>query len=307
MIDTQSRITFAWWNTGLTPPRSQRSSHETTELAAIVVHLLVEVLGIDCIALGEISSLDVQLFARECESKRMMWNAADEDPEDIGFGLALLYDAEVLRVVWKQNKIVADGSRSYKLARHYVLGVGGMKTPLHLLVSHWPSRVWRDRDNLAVRDLLGIRLRDAVAEIHNKHGENAHVILTGDYNDEPFDCSLSEMLRSSRDRRLVTKRPSMFYNPFWRKLGELLPHVPGHLRRSCAGTCFDKRGQNTQWRTFDQMMFSKSFLGYSDWELDERLTQVVDFEGFGEHSESLAKTFDHRPIVCGIQKRPEGE
>jgi hypothetical protein len=50
-----------------------------------------------------------------------------------------------------------------------------------------------------------------------------YIIIPGDFNDEPFDNSLSKKLMASRDRILVGKDNRYFYNPYWRHLGEEHP------------------------------------------------------------------------------------
>ena len=305
MVNVPERLVFAWWNTGLCPPRSLHASQEITRLAAVVVATLVDLLGIDCLALGEVSRADVEFFAEECVSDTLRSHAEDTSGGSPGFGLGLLHDGERIRIAGDRDIIVRHSTRKYKLARKYALEVTNMNSPLYLFVSHWPSRRSLERND-PVRSKLGDRLRDAVEKVFDWSGLDALVILVGDYNDEPFDLSLSESLLASRDRRLVQRRPSLFYNPFWRKLGELHPHVPGRPHIGCSGTVFHRSGIGTQWRTFDQMMFSKAFLDSGEWELNEHLTQIIDFQLFGELSKQLTQTFDHFPVVCGIERYAEG-
>ena len=67
---------------------------------------------------------------------------------------------------------------------------------------------------------------------------------------------------------------------------------------------FHKSGLETRWRTFDQIMFSSAFLGGSEWELDERQTQILQIPSFEEGFSLPRNIFDHNPVVSVIHKEP---
>jgi Endonuclease/Exonuclease/phosphatase family len=148
-------------------------------------------------------------------------------------------------------------------------------TPIHIFISHWPSRLWCEQ-NGADRHLLGIRLRDAVDEIYQNYNNIPNIILLGDYNDEPFDQSISIQLRATRDRILAAKKKDLLYNPFWRKLGTSQPYQSGDLVDHHAGSYYYRKNGISRWSTFDQIIFSSAFLGKTEWHLDEMLTDIID-------------------------------
>jgi hypothetical protein len=53
-----------------------------------------------------------------------------------------------------------------------------------------------------------------------------HVIILGDFNDEPFDAPLSNHLMATRDRALAGKS-HLLYNPLLAIVGLLQPLSPG--------------------------------------------------------------------------------
>lgn len=142
-------------------------------------------------------------------------------------------------------------------------------------------------------------------ELKDKYSSSPQIIIAGDFNDEPFDKSLSSHLLASRDRALVMKDDSFFYNPFWRHLGETSPYIPGTRSASVAGTCFYSSGQETKWNTFDQIIVSSSFLRDDRWYLNEKCTGIFRNPSFIELVRSGSSIFDHFPVVGIIQRRLE--
>lgn len=70
--------------------------------------------------------------------------------------------------------------------------------------------------------------------------------------------------------------PSYFYNPFWRLLGESDPYRPSVACDSICGTYLQKHGgEETRWRTFDQIILSSALLSADEWQLDEQDTKIV--------------------------------
>ncbi|HEX7893376.1 MAG TPA: hypothetical protein VF447_04230 [Terriglobales bacterium] len=171
--------------------------------------------------------------------------------------------------------------------------------PLHVFISHWSSRL-NVQQFQPERHVLGVRLRDAVNAILEKESR-AKIVLLGDYNDEPFDAPIAEHLMATRDRRLATRRKHLLYNPFWRHMTSCDEGVEPTV--SDRGSYFHKAGSVTQWRTFDQMMFSSAFLGSSNWHLNEVNTRVLDVPSFADLVASGDMRFDHLPIIGQIEKK----
>lgn len=144
--------------------------------------------------------------------------------------------------------------------------------------------------------MLGNLLRDSINDALDE-APDVPLVLLGDFNDEPFDPVMDNALLSSRDRKLVSRTPHLLYNPFWRHMS-CYEHANEEQQFSDRGTYFHADGQVTQWRTFDQMMFSASLLnGNSGWLLDEHATRVVDVPHLAKLLEKKSSVFDHLPIA----------
>ena len=149
-----------------------------------------------------------------------------------------------------------------------------------------------------IGDARGIRRREVAtilrAAIDISRNDTDHVLVLGDFNDEPFDQSVSEMLRTSRDAALVLQRRNLLYNPSWRFMHD--SRADENLR-SFVGTAH-KRELDTHWRAFDQVLMSGGWL---------QPTSALQFAGLcevilpaallGEDQRTL-RGFDHLPIAA---------
>ena len=298
------RISLAWWNTSLSTSGKPRATEQEKAFAVQVVRFLTEALGVDCLALGEVTAADLGGLLLGSGLRDYAFHDGTLRFGRLQFDTGLIYRRTKLRVLHSLSIVTKRGNHSLKVANRVDLLAPDSRSPLHLFVSHWPSRLWCE-ENGADRHLLGVRLRDAVEEVSGLYERQPSTILMGDYNDEPFDSSLSGQLLAARDRKLVRKNPQLLYNPFWRHLGERDPHIPGEPEKSACGTYYYRSGLTTRWHTFDQIMFSSAFLGSSEWELDERGTQIVRIPFPNGGVSSSRNIFDHYPVASVIYRETQ--
>lgn len=294
-------MSFGWWNTSLSPLGNHRSATEQRDVAQTVILYLTNYLNVDCLGLGEVTAEDIDDLMTRRDFTNYEFYDGTQKSGRLKFDTGVLYRKGKLQLIDSKSLTSTRGSRSLKIANRLDFLVPEAKEPFHVFVSHWPSRLWCEKNN-ADRQFLGIRLRDAIEELHQLNGGPPHAILLGDFNDEPFDTSLSEQLLATRDRRLVRKNPRLLYNPFWRCLGEPIPHIPGTKCLSYSGTCFHAKGTDTKWRTFDQIIFSSVFLGGSEWQLNENYTKILQFPPFDEFFSKKNVIFDHFPVISVIER-----
>jgi len=294
------QLTIAWWNTALSPSkRRDRASPEEKLVACEVVRMLTEELGVDLILLAEVSEADID--AIESAGVTVGYRTVRAmNPAGRGyFDVCVLHKANALEVSDPTDILLEIDARTSRIAQRFDVVVASASQPLHVFASHWPSPATIGKFD-PDRWRLGDRLRSPVDDIL-KADANANVILVGDYNDEPFDYSVSLYLRASRDAEFVVDRPTLLYNPFWRHLSSFDHGAPEPL--TDRGTYLHQGGTVTRWRTFDHMMFSSSFLRSSGgWTLDEHRTRVLDFPGFTELVVNRTHVFDHLPILGRIYR-----
>lgn len=293
---------FAWWNTGLSPNTAKgRATPEEASTAADMLVILGQ-LGMHFIALGEFAPNDIAAI-----KSRVNANLDDYvflDTAHVAgrsnFDTCIAYRADTVEIVSQLDLVLKSGGRTIRIGQYFVIVVTDEPKPFHILVSHWPSRLSLHED-APMRIELGIRLRDKVNEIL-EIDRDARIVLLGDYNDEPFDQSISASLQATRDRHFVLKRPHLLYNPFWRHLSSY-EQLEGEEKYSDPGTYFHLNGEVTRWRTFDHMMFSSSLLaGDTGWRLNERETRVVNIQPYTEIVQARKHVFDHLPIMSRISR-----
>lgn len=293
-------VSLVWWNTGLSPTRKKdRSSPEEQRTAATIVRTLTTIAPVDFIGLCEVSPNDIDWIQESCQAAGYQVHRATDSAGRSAFDMCVLYRREKIAVLETRNVLSSKGERVTRVGHHLTLAVRDEEEPFHVFLSHWPSRMHLPQHDPA-RELLGTRLRDAIDEILGPNPA-AKIILLGDYNDEPFDTSIADNIMATRDRALAVRRKHLFYNPFWRHLSSFEDSTTDMVTDS--GSYFHKAGHSTQWRTFDQMMFSSSFLGLDAWHLVERNTRVLDLPDYTSLVRAANTCFDHLPIVGHIHKR----
>jgi len=294
-----ARLAIAWWNTSLSHPRQDKASEEDMSIAAGVVRLLLEIARVDCLALGEVTADDLDTLRTRSGSSPafgVVCGRAGQDGRSQDTGI--IYRKSRLEAIAGEEELLFTGfaDQRYKVALRTAFIVDGQRELLHLFVSHWPSRLWCHQ-GASVRHSFGKQLADKLDDVRKRFGKDAKIVLAGDFNDEPFDAPLAEQLCATRDRWLATKKDSLLYNPFWRHLGEAHPRVPGKDASNEAGTYYYKGGAVTRWHTFDQIMFSSSFLKGTGWQLNEEATRVLRTPDLAALIVNRETIFDHLPVL----------
>lgn len=304
---TKKLITLAWWNTGLSPCGKPRQEPSNFTIAQQVIDHLLDDLKVDFCALGEISSTDINSIREYCNAREYSIHSGVESIGRSSFSTCFLVNKKRFAFQLNEAIIVSIENSNYRLAQKATLLSLDEESLFHLFISHWPSRL-NCAAGAPLRATLGGRLRDQVNKILEAN-QSENVILIGDYNDEPFDASLSDHLRATRDRDLIKKKLSLLYNPFWRHFCH--PNISSQTPESTVkleswGTYHHKGGSLFQWRTFDQMMFSSSFLISGLWRLNEAMTGIVNLNTYTSLVAEHKTNYDHLPIIATLERNING-
>jgi hypothetical protein len=299
--DPAMQISFAWWNTSLSPPnKPNRASKQQKDKALEIIEYLTQDKAIDCLALGEVTSDELIDVKKKLNLYEYELFDGTQKEGKLRFDTGVLFRKEVFCLINYKYIICTSGRNNSKAANRLDLMILHDKAILNLFVSHWPSR--RYEGTQQIRNSLGQRLKEEIDNLNEECGGFVNAILMGDFNDEPFDRSLSEHLLTTRDREFVCKFPTFLYNPFWRHLGESIPYFRGKSNKSYAGSCYYTGGRDTYWRTFDQIIFSSAFLKEGDWQLNEKYTKIIDIEPYCGSVSSNKNIFDHFPVISVIER-----
>lgn len=295
------QISLMWWNTSLSPAAKRDRSGPTERKAAYdLVQYFTHRLGFDVVALGEVSSSDIEQIQERCGKDYSVFDGQVRAGKT-AFDTCVLYRSDRLHLIDQGTIANLDGGTTLKVGQWLRFLLPDLVTTLHVFVSHWPSRMWC-HENHADRSRLGVLLRQAVVEALGQE-KSGHVILLGDFNDEPFSESLEQQLYASRDRNLAARKGHLLYNPFWRHLGTATLHAPDSISNDTHGGsyCYHS-GRVTRWHTFDQIIFSSAFLGNSAWHLVEDATKVLDVPPYTQLVKDRNSQFDHMPVMTIIEK-----
>ena len=189
------------------------------QLASIIVQLN-QGNGPDILGVCEIENATVmQLLANAIARPGRNYAVIHHDMSDNrGIDVAFIYDAnlytpdpnnpwfsyEVLkrsatRDIFQVNLDTAQGNR------------------LILIGNHWPSRLGASEYRVVAAETLSYWLK----RINEIVGGEPSVLVMGDFNDEPFDRSLTEFALSARTTRCVLNgRNPYLYNLMWSLMGQ---------------------------------------------------------------------------------------
>ncbi len=299
-ILTTERLVFGWWNTSLSPIGKSRDDDEQKQTARQIVKTLINDIGVDCLALGEVTLADLDYLKAGCDTSTLSIYDGTLKEGRLQFDTGAIYNRSRLAVNGQKSLVISHGRRNFKVANQIAFATP-TTSPLNVFISHWPSR-GSTEENIVARKSLATYLRRHVTEIENQ-SPNASIILLGDFNDEPFDESLAGHLLATRDRRLASTSKGFLYNPFWRLLGESEPHTLAKPGKGAGGSYFHSRGMDTRWRTFDQILFSAAFWGDGEWHLNERDTLILNPQSLVDLVEDDKVIFDHLPVLSVIERK----
>lgn len=292
---------FTWWNTSLAPSAKTRANANQRNVVYDIINFMINTLNIDFIALGEVSEIDITNIKLNCNLNNHMVVSGIDKAGRSSFDTCYIYNSKKIEFIGYMNSVIKKNRKTYRLAQKVDIKVVSTDTLMHLFISHWPSRLHYPKDD-PERHQWGIRLRMIIDEISSLYDNNPYIICMGDYNDEPFDTSIAEHLMATRDRDLVIQRKALFYNPFWRQLGYTRNKNETELEQSSCGSYYYKNGSITKWHTFDQIMFSHSFIKYDKWRLDDESANILCLPGLLDIIKDPNEIFDHLPIITKIER-----
>ena len=171
---------------------------------------------------------------------------------------------------------------------------------LILVGNHWPARSGGQYKTEPYRMIAGETLSYFVERIRQIKGKDAAIIAMGDFNDQPFNRSLTEYAQSVMERdKVVNGRNPYLFNLMWPMLG-----------RRRASYVFE-----SQPNMLDQFMVSKGIVKKSGkYILDDDCVVLEEFDGmiagdydtpvrFGQKNPNLNGYSDHLPISFTIKEK----
>jgi endonuclease/exonuclease/phosphatase family metal-dependent hydrolase len=163
-----------------------------------------------------------------------------DSPDNRGIDVALIYNNKLFKNIYAQQIpiILNDNIKTRDIL--YVVLTHKTDT-FHFFINHWPSRRGDKEQSELKRIIAAQQLKkhsDSLLSINNK----TKIIIVGDFNDEPHNKSISEILNA---------KPINYSNN-----NTQLFNLSYDLKKNNTGTIKYK----TQWYIFDQIIISKGLL-----------------------------------------------
>ncbi len=178
------------------------------DIAAVVKELSQNELP-EIIGLCEVENIKVlEDLIQAKDLKRGNYGIVHHDSPDFrGIDCALLYNMEEFRVTSSEAIPVEFPFDSTLTTRDilYVEGKTSDNETLHLFVNHWSSRWGGEKESEPKRLYCAVQLRMAVDKVLNADPD-AKIIIMGDFNDEPTNRSVFEMLLANNKRKNAHNR-----------------------------------------------------------------------------------------------------
>lgn len=249
---------------------------------SIVIRSMNEGNGPDIIGVCEVENRGVltKLTAKIAADGGRAYEIAHADTSDNrGIDVAFLYDGAVASTS-DEEKFQHWVVKRYATRELFQVNFTIDGKALVLIGNHWPSRTAGQYESEPYRMTAGETLSYWVERIREKLGEEVGIVAMGDFNDEPFNRSLTEYALSTSDRQRVTNgRNPYLLNLMWPILGEGLGT---HL--------FDGR-----WNLLDQILVSKGVVtGKCGWRVEGR-AKIEGTEIMSEGTKGSPRRFGIKP------------
>lgn len=188
-----------------------------------------------------------------------------ESPDLRGIDVALLYDPLQFKAFY-YNSIKITDTRFPDFKTRDILHVSGVLNDTilcHVFINHWPSRRGGQMESEVKRIIAAKRLKQVVDSL-SFHDPSSNIIIMGDFNDEPNNYSLREILKAG--------------DPDEQKDSSLLINLMYPLFKKGSGTYF-RVNNIVEASVLDQIIVSSSVLyGDNGLKLEEAQANIYQNE-----------------------------
>ncbi len=217
-----------------------------------------------------------------------------------GIDASLIFRANAFSVLSIEDYVITfPDDPDYRTRDIFVVrGTLENKDTVHLFINHFPSRRGGQKQSEPKRLWVATRLKNLIEDTFEKNA-NSKIIVMGDFNDEPFNKSVSETLGANKTRSAQTES---LYNPMW----ELIEQGIGSYKY---------RGN---WQMLDQIILSGELLDDEGYHYLPNSAQVFkeewmlqpsgNYKGYPDRTYAgdnyLGGYSDHLPVLIELY-RPE--
>lgn len=283
------QFSIVFWNTGLLHIKEDERDYQT---CIDLLEGFLEKNDIDVLALCEVDEEAISKISTEARKhKYKVMSAVDEVASRNKFDMCVLFNKSVSKVEKKKGLYYSESNRNYRVGQEFELIFKDSYQPIFLYVCHWRSRIHGDE---LVRNKCGSELKRRIDK-NTVFTKNPYTIIVGDFNDEPFNDSLQEYLRATRDIHIIEDKQDLLYNPSWNTFGTRNIDTEQYF----AGTYFYNNGSLTNWHNFDQIIVSSAFLQRNGgWKLCNEKMEILEIPWYLRIVKDKKTKYDHLPVYC---------
>lgn len=234
------------------------------------------------VGVAEIENFDVlQDLVNQPDLKKYNYGIVHYDsPDERGIDVALLYQKAIFKPTHSSTKEVImyrngnSSKRDYTRDQLYVKGLLD-GDEFHFMVNHWPSRGSEEANRI-----IAAKASRSVVDSVMGADPYAKIMIMGDFNDGPYNKSITEHLNAVGKKRKVKLKE--LYNPF------------DKLYKRGIGTI----AWRDTWDLFDQIMVSKSLIS-KDYSTYQMYKAGIYNANFLQTSEGKYKGYPFRSFADG--------
>ncbi|MCC5946239.1 MAG: endonuclease/exonuclease/phosphatase family protein [Bernardetiaceae bacterium] len=227
---------------------TEKRYQEKLQRLAEVIHQLGDEDGPEIIGLCEIENRKVlEDLIKEPLLANYQYGIAHEDsPDARGIDVALLYKKDIFDK--KAHKVHKVSYPDARFRTRDILEVSGELSGemMHFIICHFPSRRGGEQASEPKRVAAAETVKKVKQNILNQDPQ-AKILIMGDFNDEPHNRSIKEILKAEANI------DALLYNPF------------AQLKKDGLGT-YNYKGD---WNMLDQIILSKAFQSGSGWTFEK--------------------------------------
>jgi hypothetical protein len=202
--------------------------------------------GPDILGVCEVESKGVlKKLVTKLQIPKRTYKIVHADTKDKrGIDVAFIYDSKKFTAGKKFSQWIVRRNATRDL---FQVNMKVKKTNISLVLigNHWPSRMGGQYESEPYRIIAGETLSYFHQRIREKKGVNIPIIVMGDFNDEPFNRSITKYALSTNDpKNLKRAKNPKLYNLMWDSIAD------GHATHY----------YGSEKTMLDQIMVSKGFL-----------------------------------------------
>lgn len=270
---------------------------------ARVIRAMNDGKGADIVGLAEVENKKVlQDLITEPHLRKLNYGIVHhESPDKRGIDVAMIYKKGALKVVGQKSFSVDISQFDDRPTRDILLvqGIEGKNDTLSILLNHWPSRR-EGKEASAPKRIAAAAVVRKIVDTLMMQNPGARILVIGDFNDNPTDKSLSEVLGATRipDTSHINSIYNCGFNFNW-KNGEGSEFYKGEWSRLIqiiVSTALIKNQINSDGTFTDVHIFKP------DWILreDEVSHQLIPFRTFERDNDAIGFS-DHLPVYIMLR------